>query len=327
MDRFGSSMARSTADTTRGLLLKQDRLELAVIAHALTEQPEISGVAFYDPSENILAMSGAIERGESFTAHAQLEDTITGYVSLTLQAEAFASGDGAIRWLSTLVLLLLSPVLGLVLVQLTTRGSRSLPIVTVPDTPRRNQQSFCLVVNPYNLIGLSRPASQQVLADAMAMASEVCALHAGLAQTVGERGVLVLFDSESVTASQAVTGAFLFQQLLNSYETEGEFRCYLTTVHCPGPPAELEAFSLDMLGDQFDFEQMMTLASLAKPLSLLLDASVHAKLDGDSKTWTRPYNHPLLDEQTEATFEIAELPQPQAASIGDQQALILGFST
>lgn len=325
MDRFGQSVADSMAQATRGLLLNKDRIELAVLATELTAQPEIRGVAFYDPAQEVLAMSGSLDDTRPYNAHAALEDTITGYVAVALNRTAFAGASPLPRIAGTLLVVLLSPLVALGLVQITTRGSRSLPIVSVPDAPARVQQSYCLVINPYNLIALSREAGQQVIQDAVTMANEVCALYAGLSLVAAERGVLVVLDRETVTPTQALSGAFLLQQLLHSYETEGEFRCYLTVVDCPGSPAELGGLTLAQLDDSFDFEHAMTMAALAKPLSLLMDARIFALLDETLQACASELRHPMVEDAEAAPYEIGDLPPRYAAIIAEQQGVILGF--
>ncbi len=85
---------------------------------------------------------------------------------------------------------------------------------------------------------------------------------------------------------------------------------------------------LQQLSNFDDLENNLTLASLAKANTLLVDQLVFDGLNENEKTWARPFNHPILEDLAPATsiFNIPELPEQEASLIRDQATLILGFS-
>ncbi|MEQ9452858.1 MAG: hypothetical protein RJQ07_14845 [Pseudomonadales bacterium] len=326
MQQYGASLASTIAHSTSGLLLNQNQIELAVIAADIASFDEVSGITFYDPTQNILAMAGNQSMQHDFTAHASMNDTITGYVAITLEPSAFAAPPRYFAWAGTLLVLLSAPLLAIGVVQLSQRGNRSLPIVSVNKPPADEaQESFCITVNLHNALALGKQGSQAALEDALHMAQEVCALHAGFATIANSRGVLLLFDRSAVSASQAICAGFLLLELLADYETEGEFRCYLHTCECPRSPAELTTLDMAMLGGDFDFEHALTMAALSRPLTLLHSDPVYKALEPTEADWSAPFNHPML-EDGEVLFVVRELPQPQNERVHGQKTVILGFS-
>ena len=328
MDRYGSSLARATAHASAGHLIHRDRIELAVIANELVTYPEIGAAVFYDTANEILAIAGDTDLDAHYTAAATLDDTITGYVSINLRAPAFIPRSYLWHWLGTLAILFISPFLSLGVLQLSARGNRSLPIVSVPENiTNEPQESFCLTVNLHNQFALNREEQNSALDDAMNMAQEVCAIHHGMAAKVAGRGVVVLFERTTVSAPDAICAALLLQRLLKEFETRGEFRTCLTEAQSPGSPADMPVLDLATVGG-LNLEDTLTLAALARPGTTLISTQVHDELDEDARAWTEVFHHPLLEdmETTDPQYLVTNLPDQQEALIDSQCLLILGFS-
>ena len=69
------------------------------------------------------------------------------------------------------------------------------------------------------------------------MGQEVCALYPGLAVSLQERGLTLVISKAEASGLKAVYASLLVQRLLREYETQGEFRCMLSTVISPSDPA------------------------------------------------------------------------------------------
>lgn len=329
MSRYGEALSQTLAHSNAGLLMNQERIELAVIANQVVRYDEVSGVVFYSANNEIVALSGGTDAGPHFTAPATLDDTITGYASVVLEREAFAPPARPWSWLLTLLAMGSAPFLSLGILQLSARGNRSLPIVSVPEPAAATPQaSFCLTINLHNQIALSKAQRAAAVADAMTMAGEVCAIHHGIAVQIPERGVLMLFDQQAVNAGHAVCASFLMQQLLDQFETDGTFRCYLSETECPGSPADINTLSLAELSDGTDVDELMTLAALARAQTVLLSEAVYQGLADAEKAWARVFTHPLLEDVSDAayTYSVAELPAEQSQLVDNQAMLILGFN-
>ena len=160
------------------------------------------------------------------------------------------------------------------------------------------------------------------------MAGEVSAIHHGFTLAAREKGVMLLFDRNAVNAGQAVCAAFLLMTLLDEFETDGAFRCFLSELPCPGAPGELTTLSLEDIADEAEVDQLMTLAALAKPQALLADDAVYGDLNEEEKGWARVFDHPLLGdmEAPVATYSVEALPDQQAQLVVNQARVILGFN-
>ncbi|MFT7654514.1 MAG: hypothetical protein ACI9UU_003634 [Candidatus Azotimanducaceae bacterium] len=326
MNQYGESLTTAIAQSTGGQLLHQERIELAVIATDIAAYPEVSGVVFYDQGHEILAMAGNQVMNDHFTAHAAIDDTITGYVSITLSTDAFTAPTPWLSWLGSLFVLIGVPFLTVGTLQLTMKGNRSLPIVSVPDNPEgAEQDAFCLIINLHNALALGKQGSTNALGDGLTMAQEVCALHPGFSTIANSRGVLVLFDKVTVSASQAICAGSLLLELLEEYETLGEFRGYLDRCQVPRSPAELTSIDLSDLDDDFDLEHLLIMAALARPRALLISDVVQKALQTSQSHWAVPFHHPMLDEG-QVVHCVSELPEQQARLVAGQKTVILGFS-
>ena len=327
--RYGEALSETLAHSSAGLLLHQERIELAVVANQISQYQEVAGVIFYSASNEIIVLSGNTDTGLHFIAPATLDDTITGYVSVVLNKTAFAVPTRFGAWLLSLLVLGLSPFLSLGILQLSATGNRSLPIVSVPEAaPPEEQSSFALTLNLYNQLALDKDSRQTAITDALNMAHEACAIHPGIAVEIPERGALILFDQKTVTGGQAICASFLLQRLLAEFETPGKFRCYLTEVTCQGSPGELVQLELSDIEADTDIDMLITLAALARPDTVLLSESVYSKLNNEEKVWSRLYSHPLIDDvsASDHTYLVSSLPEEQARLVDSQANLILGFN-
>jgi len=249
-------------------------------------------------------------------------------VSIILDPEAFERQVPWLRGLLTLMVIMLTPVLAMLALQLSARGNRSLPIVSVRKEGVEAQAVYVVALTLNNQYALSRDAQIASIQDAMAMAQEVCALYPGISLALNEKGIALVLTKAGLGGLKALYAAFLIQRLLSEYETDGEFRCFLSESHSAINPAEATKMDLQQLSNFDDLENNLTLASLAKANTLLVDQLVFNGLNEKEKTWARPFNHPILEDLAPATsiFNIPELPEQEASLIRDQATLILGFS-
>ena len=89
MDRYGQALATTLADTTAAAIFDEQRITLTVMANRLTAMEEVAGIAFFDGSNELMAMSGVRPSSASFTSAATIDDTHAGSVTVSLAAEAF----------------------------------------------------------------------------------------------------------------------------------------------------------------------------------------------------------------------------------------------
>lgn len=328
MDRYGSALATTLADTTAAALFEERRITLTVIANRLTALNEVAGVAFFDQSDELMAMSGVQRSDTSFDAQATIDDTRSGFVRVILNREAFAPPIPWALWLLSLLTVLFTPPFAVMAIQFSTRGNRSLPIVSVPNEPVQDQPAYLLTVKLHNQRSLNRQEQTQAIEDALTMGREVCALYPGLAVSLQERGLTLLISKAEASGLNAVYASLLLQRLLREYETQGEFRCLLSTAVSPSDPAEATSIKTDALEGMTNVEQNLTLASLAKANTALMGADIFEDLSEEQRQWAQPFRHPILEDLApEGVFYCIEaLPALQQALITEQAQVVLGFN-
>ena len=328
IERYGHALATTLADTTAAALFEERRITLTVIANRLTELDEIAGVAFFDQADELMAMSGVQQAQTSFQAQATIDDTPSGYVQVTLNRAAFAPPIPWALWLLSFLSILLTPPLTVMAIQFTARGNRSLPIVSVPSEPTQDQPAYLLTIKLHNQRSLSRREQTQAIEDALAMGQEVCALYPGLAVSLQERGLTLVISKAEASGLKAVYASLLVQRLLREYETQGEFRCMLSTVISPSDPAEATFIRTEALEEMTNVELNLTIASLAKANTALMDAEIFADLSEEQRQWAKPFHHPILEDLAPdgVFFCIEALPEQEQALITEQAQVVLGFN-
>ena len=328
IERYGHALATTLADTTAAALFEERRITLTVIANRLTELDEIAGVAFFDQADELMAMSGVQQAQTSFQAQATIDDTPSGYVQVTLNRAAFAPPIPWALWLLSLLAILLTPPLTVMAIQFTARGNRSLPIVSVPSEPTQDQPAYLLTIKLHNQRSLSRREQTQAIEDALAMGQEVCALYPGLAVSLQERGLTLVISKAEASGLKAVYASLLVQRLLREYETQGEFRCMLSTVISPSDPAEATFIRTEALEEMTNVELNLTIASLAKANTALMDAEIFTDLSEEQRQWAEPFHHPILEDLAPdgVFFCIEALPEQEQALITEQAQVVLGFN-
>ncbi|MEC7139434.1 MAG: hypothetical protein VXW50_10265 [Pseudomonadota bacterium] len=327
-ERFGVHIAQTIAKTTAGDLLDNQRINLAVIANFVTEGAEVDGVTFFDNANNVIAMSGSQDSASRYTATATIDDTITGYVTIHLNSAAFRPATPWLHWLASVITVLVVPWLTVLLMQLSARGNRSLPIVSVQQENAGATPSYCLVINLINQLALSKAERDQAVTDAVNMGREVCAVYPGFAMPLDSQGACLVFSQNTVSGLQALHATFLLQTLLLEYETLGQFRCYLRTATCPGDPAEMNFLNPAQIQDWSNIDTDITLAALARKDTALISQEVFANLNDIEKSWAGAFEHPILPDLApqQTLYSVAELPERDALLVKEQAQVILGFS-
>ena len=328
MDRYGSALANTLANTTADALLNTEQITLTVIANRLTALEEIDGIAFFEPSDAMMAMSGIQPSNVSYVAEATIDETLSGIVSVTLNQEAFAPPLPWMLGLLSLITVLLTPAVTVMVIQFSARGNRSLPIVSVPKEHAQEQPAYLLTVKLQNQRSLGSAEQKQAIDDALAMAREVCALYPGFAFAIQERGLALLISKAETNGLRAIYASLLLQRLLREYETQGEFRCHLSNIISPKDPAETTAMTVDAIGEVTNLEQNLTLASLAKSETALMTAGVFADLTQEQCGWAQEFTHPILEDLApqQMFYSIERLPEREKTLITGQARVVLGFN-
>ena len=109
MDRYGSALAATLADTTAPELFNTQRITLTVVANRLTTLEEVAGVAFHGADEELMALSGLQRSEVHYRAIATIDNTPSGAVTVSLNPDVFAPAIPWSRWFFSVLALLLTP--------------------------------------------------------------------------------------------------------------------------------------------------------------------------------------------------------------------------
>ena len=90
---------------------------------------------------------------------------------------------------------------------------------------------------------------------------------------------------------------------------------------------EATFISTEALEEMTNVELNLTIASLAKANTALMDAEIFADLSEEQRQWAKPFHHPILEDLAPdgVFFCIEALPEQEQALITEQQ-VVLGFN-
>ncbi len=320
VDRFGESIADILAGLSIEPLLKQDRMHLGVLSNRVTEAPEVSGVGVFTLDDQVLALSGELGSPQ-YTRTVAFDDSVVGYVRVSLNRTAFADGlEHTGRALGILLVIVISPLL--VAAGLTLKGQlRSGALTSYGSKPPEAMDAemgeaddgtadeamveesaieirhYLLAVNLHNQLSLSPGEREFELSLCLECAEDVTSLYQGQVVQLPGVGVLIDFDhtQDPDRAFQVVCAAMVLARVLRE---ESSFGVYRLGLHLITRPAD-ESLSLD---DPAVADAAL-LSALAKELNLATSGSCHAAFTRLERLDIQAITHPLLDQLTTCPHE------------------------
>ncbi|MFP6836601.1 MAG: hypothetical protein VB948_10925 [Pseudomonadales bacterium] len=311
-DAYGASLAAGLAQLTTDPLMERDRITLSVLANRTLESPEVSGVAVYTIDNQILAASGQTENGPHYTQPITFDDSIMGYVRVSLKRP-----EGRLS-----IAMILLGILTISLTPLLTVAAFSLRYVGKPATPPKiahaneitvqlpdeMEQHHLVAVNLYNQISMTLDERKAELDHASAIAEQVARLYYGEVRPLPGTGLLVHFHPSSDTdrALQVLCATFVLVELLGAYRLG---------VHSVGLPA---GAGLD--GDSAEIADVALLSALAKQTTVAVSGSFPLDALREDQLHRHPLQHPLLDELHTVPYAhlVAALSPAQQALVSQQ---------
>jgi hypothetical protein len=322
-DRLGNVIVTSLAHSSILPLTTADQNHLGVLANRAYELPEVAGVAIYTIDNKLLALSGSLDNGLPFTQTVDVNDTIIGYVRISLvpsvpSANAFwvrvGLSVGAVFLVALAVLIAFTP-------------RRKVPTLTVeipqtPAVPPVPQVHYLAVANLYNSLSLSPDERTRVLNADLEIIQRVANLYAGQASVERGKGLLLHFEEIDATdrCLDAVSAALLSASLISEEASAGVYRFGLhRLVLDPG-----EGLS----GRSREIEDTWLLAALARQGTLAVSERFAAGLSGHRPVEISPLHHPMLkdlDTMAGSAFIITGVGDDQQQILDEQQALLMGY--
>ncbi|MEM1435903.1 MAG: hypothetical protein AAGG11_17720 [Pseudomonadota bacterium] len=309
--QYGENLARSLADLSVTPLLKQDRIELGLLANGSAGLPGVSGITVYGVDTQILAMTTPTPVGTTYVSPIATDGSVIGYVNLTLAPE-FMSSNRLPLWLLILSLIAILPWIVPPLLRVRDESNRLLRRLQAPvpplqtravagepaaaDVPRR-APAYLMLANLLNQLSLTTAERQALVADAVALGREVVALYGGELQPLTGASIAVWFDdSDADSGFRAACAALVLTRVLRKASAHGVFRVAL---HYAADRSD--AMESTYLSDT------ALLAAAAADGEVILSHAVTSRLKQPERLRTTPLTHPLGDDFATTLAECARL--------------------
>ena len=223
MDRFGGTLAETTAQLGLPSVLQQDRIALGNLVNRVVTFDEVIGCSVYTVDGRTLAFAGAAASAPGtrhYTAPIAVEDTLAGYARVVLDRERFVAGPADLVVAAWPVVPAAFIVAGAVVV-LRRRALREQPPTgTAADAAKAR---FVLVANLFNHGSLRDMRKKTVLAQALEHALRVAEAHGGRARPLPGARVLIGFEDrpDADRAFEVIAAAVAFGQTLGTPPSGG----------------------------------------------------------------------------------------------------------
>ncbi|MCB1682827.1 MAG: hypothetical protein R3E82_22125 [Pseudomonadales bacterium] len=319
--QFGNGLATALASLSSEPLAQKDRIHLGVLVNRLLEIEPVSGVAVYTVDNEMLALSGATQRGLVFT-HPVLQDhSIIGYVRLHLDESAFTHNTGPGLFAFSLLLILIVPLGAVALWQRAVRQfveepaqPAAVPAAEPPPEPDL-EPCYLLVLNLFNQLTLSPRQRDLEVAHAMRLAERIADIYQAGIQPLPGTGLLLTFDEQGDPdrALHVIYAAFVLSQLLSDGESWGHYRLGAHVLQIEAD-AELSLQAPEI-------RDTAMLSALAKETTLVISTALKARIPRPERFDLEPLANPLLHEleTTEALAWLIRSLQGSTRAIVDQQ--------
>ena len=178
------------AYSSKDFVIEKNAINLTLLGKEVTKAKEVDRVVFYDTDNKILGLVGHSAAGPHYTEQIIVDGTLVGYVTVSLNQKAFEKLP-IVELILYSSLVIFAVILSFYLILKGTKNVRtSIPIVSVPK--KKDVPAFCLFINVHNHLSLANAAKEIAIEEALAMASEVCAMYPGAYSKLPEAGILVL---------------------------------------------------------------------------------------------------------------------------------------
>ena len=303
---FAESLAAGLASLATEPLARKDRIHLGILANRLVDLPEIIGVTIYTVDNEMLALSGNVQRGQPFTQPIIADNGIIGYVRLHLPTSALTPGNTTARtWLSVLLILLI-PLLVVLIRQalvdhLAARRANALAAQTPSDTEPDPVHDplpvthHLLTLNLFNQLSLTREQRDRELDHATGLATAVARLYHAEVSALPGTGLILDFASDNFDSGRmeghgmhVVCAAFVLAQLLHNADSYGHYRL-------GGHVLVLNDDEQLDLSDPAVADAAL-LSALAREHTLLISEVMYSTIAGVERLTVEPVTNRLLDE-------------------------------
>jgi uncharacterized membrane protein affecting hemolysin expression len=293
---LGQALAAGLARLAVEPLANRDRIALGVLANRLVALDQINGITVYTVDDEMLAISGDTQRGQTVTEAITRDNSVVGYVRIMLAAPAGASGTEN-RWMAIAVMSF-SPLLLVALWQLPwqqfrlTSAHRKInsEIHLSEPEPAAPVAHTLLAVNLFNQLTLKPELRDRELSHAHHVAEAVAERYDAEVVSLPGTGLLLHFAGSDAPDRpyQTLCAAFLLARLLFKENSHGQYRLGLHTVMLVDDEEPL----LEML----EVQDTALLSAVARPATLAVSHALFQSIPDPSRVVATPMRNRLLNQ-------------------------------
>ena len=146
--RYAIGLADLMAYSSKNYVIEKDAINLALLGREVTKTKEVDRIVFYDTNNKILGLVGNSENGPHYTEQIIVDDTLVGYVTVSLNQKAFGKLPIIELLLYSSLVIFAVTLLFFLMVKGNKNFSTSIPIVSV--TKKKDVPAYCLFINIHN---------------------------------------------------------------------------------------------------------------------------------------------------------------------------------
>ena len=310
MVRTGNALAEDFARLAVEPMVRQDRIQLGLLARRNVERPEVGRIAIYtvDDRPFVDVGSSPVQAAPTYVRPIALEDTVLGYVRVTMDSAGFRLplaqllAGSWVMWVAGVVATfaaVLSRGLFVRWYQRLFAPARRLLSTRTPAVAR--EEVFLLVASLSHADAMASYARERVLRRSREAAERVADLYAAQVIELPDAGIAVAVnEAESADRGfEAVCAALLVRRLLDDMQRLGELETDSRGAIGGGRtdgPAALFGYGLDLASRDVDSDDpelfgedgeavrdIAHLAVLAPPAGVVVGQSAYAVLEGPER--------------------------------------------
>ena len=179
-----------------------------MIANRLTTLEEVAGIAFYGADDELMALSRVQRSDADYPCPSHHRQHAQRLGNREPCKREIRTRHPLGRLLLSVLTLLLTPPITVMVIQFSTRGNRSLPIVSVPSEPAQEQPAYLLTVKLHNQRSLNQQEQRQAIDDALTMGRRSAHCTLGLLSPCRSEGLALLISKAEASSLNALYALF-----------------------------------------------------------------------------------------------------------------------
>ena len=313
-DFYGKTLAESLSALVLEPLLTQDEMDLAAISNRFAEIEGVQLVSVYSLDNKILSSSGKSGAGPSYSDTVVFDDTVMGYVRITLEPTILHSPITTTHVLLACLMLIGIPAISLWILghRVIKTNESSVGSASEVSITEETSIQYLVGINLYNQIALSQTERKKELDVAQRLVEKLGPFYKSSVHHMPGMGLIMLFsvNTEGNDQLEALFAAFVIIGLLKGQP--GEYRIAIQKT-------EGLTTTIDMMAPEIKDLRLLTAITKVNTVSV----GSHFKSDFLTANQIRfqPLIHPLTKEMSTSDirfFSITSLSASHQSLVNEQ---------